>query len=59
MKSKIKIINVGKIEIKIDDSELVHIIKKQNRMETISEGYMWILKRLIKEKSNQLGRTGR
>jgi len=53
-KPKIKIINVGEEEIKMEDIDLVDTIKKQNRIEATSEDFhIRILKKLIKEKSNQ------
>jgi len=39
MKHKIKIITIVEDEIKLDDDDLMAIIKKQNRIVTISERF--------------------
>lgn len=52
MKLKIKIINIREDEMKLDDS-LMTTIKKRNRIEAVSEGFhMRIVKRITKEKKN-------
>jgi len=62
MKSKIRIINVGKEEIKMDNTDLVNTIKNKIKLKVINlrstseDFHMRILKKLIKEKLNQLGR---
>lgn len=40
MKPKVKIINIGEDEMKLDDDSLMNTIKKQNRIEAASEGFI-------------------
>jgi len=46
-KSKVKIVNIGRDELEMDDKELLETIIKQNKIEADREGfYMRILKRV-------------
>lgn len=62
-KPKIKVINVGEDEIKMDDDKLVDAIKKQNRIEGVAgeDFCMRIVKRMFKgrEKNNDRSRGRR
>lgn len=50
IKPKIKIINVGEEEMKLNDKNLVHTIKKQNKIDGKKEGfYIRVEKRIIRE----------
>jgi len=57
-KSKMKIINVGEKELKMDDNDFLDTVKKQNRIATISKGVYMKIKRVIKETTNS-GKSGR
>lgn len=58
IKPKIKIINIGKDEIKLKDENLIDMIKKQNTIDEKGEGfYMRVMKKIIKEKKEGNTRT--
>jgi len=62
IKPKIKIVSIDEDKIKLDDNDLIDIIKRQNKIEVNKEFQIRIVKKLIKEKRiyrNQLGRRGR
>lgn len=51
MKPKIRIVNIGEKEMKLNDDDLIIAIKKQNKIDAKNEGiYMRIVRRIIKEK---------
>ncbi|KYQ47491.1 hypothetical protein ALC60_13470 [Trachymyrmex zeteki] len=51
IKPKIKVVNIGEEEYKLDDDELTATIKRQNKIDAEKEGFhMRIVKRIIKEK---------
>lgn len=56
MKPKIKIVSIGEDEMKLNDDELIGIIKKQNKI--VSKN-MRIVKKIVKEKSQIKGQSER
>jgi hypothetical protein len=60
MKPKIKIVNIGEEEMKLNDDDLIGTIKKQNKIDANNEGiHMRIVKKIVKEKRNDKGQSGR
>jgi len=62
-KPKVKIINIEKDELEMEDKELLNTIKKQNRIKTDTHGFhMRLLKRIKSkdgERENRSSRTSK
>lgn len=59
VKPKIKIVNIDEDEIKLDDNDLIDVIKRQNKIPVNKEFQMRIVKKIIKEKRNYRNQSGR